>query len=139
MVNLVIRKYCCYPGKTPLASSCDRCQRAKGDPTASPTLSNPLPIRFHIDLIGPTTKKFEWAFSFLVCVCNPTRWVEVFPIRAQSASEFAGVLHGEIFWRYGASNVIVTMQFVRFTAGYNPQASGCVERQNATVIKTIKN
>ena len=76
-------------------------------------------------------------------------------MKTQSASEIARVLHDEIFCRYGASKTIVTDRGRNFlsklvnaiceiyqvarhkTASYNPQANGCVERQNATIGKTI--
>ena len=117
--------------------SCEKCQRVKQEPNASSLPLNPLPVvgpfeRLHMDLIGPLTKSDEGHSYILVCV-----------------------LHDEIFCRYGASKTIVTDRGRNFlsklvnaiceiyqvalhkTASYHPQANCCVERQNATISKTI--
>ena len=93
--------------------SCNTCQRVKRDPNATTIPLNPLPVvgpfeRLHMDIIGPLTKTSEGHVYILVCVCSFTCWVEAFPLKTQSASEIAMVLHDEIFSRYGVSKTIVT-------------------------------
>ena len=141
--------------------SCDSCQRAKHSRHQVSTPLNPLPVvdvfeRIHLDIVGPLHKTTDGFEYILVCVDSFSRWVEAFPLRTQSASEIARVLHDEIFCRYGAPLAIVTDRGQNFlsklvnaiceiynvtrhrTASYNPKANGSCERQNATLIQTLR-
>ena len=141
--------------------SCDSYQRSKHSRHQVSAPLNPLPVvnvfeRIHLDIVGllhKTTDGFEY---ILVCVDSFSRWVEVFPLRTQSASEIARVLHDEIFCRYGAPLAIVTDRGQNFlsklvnavceiynvtryrTASYNRKANGSCELQNATLIQTLR-
>ena len=141
--------------------SCDSCQRSKHSRHQVSTPLNPLPVvnvfeRVHLDIVGPLHKTTDGFEYILVCVDSFSRWVEAFPLRTQSASEIARVLHDEIFCRYGAPLAIVTDRGQNFlsklvnavceiynvtrhrTASYNPKANGSCERQNATLIQTLR-
>lgn len=141
--------------------SCDICQRAKHTTHQVSTPLNPLPVvnvfeRMHLDIIGPLHKTTDGFEYILVCVDSFSRWVEAFALTNQSAAEIARVLHNEIFCRYGAPVSIVTDRGQNFlsklinavceiynvtrhrTASYNPKANGCCERQNATIIQTLR-
>lgn len=141
--------------------SCDRCQRAKRDAHPLTTPLNPLPVvgvfvRLHLDSVGPLHTTSEGHQYILVCVDSFSRWVEAFPLKTQTATEIARVLHDEIFCWYGASVSIVTDRGRNFlsklinaiceiyrvsrhkTASYSPQGNGCVERQNANIIQTLR-
>ena len=146
---------------TDFVKSCERCQFAKKNSHPHSTPLNPLPVvkvfeRMHIDILGPLTKTVDGHEYILVCVDSFSRWVEAFPLFTQSATEIARVLHDEIFCRYGACLSLVTDRGRNFlsklinaicevykvsrhkTASYNPQANGCVERQNAVIAQILR-
>lgn len=141
--------------------SCDTCQRAKHSTHQVSTPLNPLPVvnifeRMHLDIVGPLHKTKDGFEYILVCVDSFSRWVEAFSLRTQTAAEIARILHDEIFCRYGAPISIVTDRGQNFlsklvnavceiynvrrhrTASYNPKANGSCERQNATLIQTLR-
>ena len=141
--------------------SCDRCQRAKRNNAAVPPPLHPLPVvsifgRLHMDIIGPLRKSSEGHQYILVVVDSQSRWVEAWPLKSQTATEIARLLHDEIFCRFGPAIEIVSDRGRNFlsklvqavcelyqvtrhsTSSYRPQANGCVERQNANVIQTIR-
>ena len=142
-------------------NSCDTCQRAKHSRHQVSTPLNPLPVvnvfeRIHLDIVGPLHKTNDGFEYILVCVDSFSRWVEAFPLRTQAASEIARILYDEIFCRYGAPVAIVTDRGQNFlsklvnavceiynvtrhrTASYNPKANRSCERQNATLIQTLR-
>ena len=85
-----------------------------------------------------------------------SRWVEAWPMKTQTATEIARQLHDEVFCRYGAAIEIISDKGRNFlsklvnavceiyqvnrhsTRSYRPQSNGCVERQNASVVQTIR-
>ena len=138
--------------------SCDRCQRAKRDNAAVPPPLHPLPVfgRLHMDIIGPLHKSSEGHQYILVVVDSQSRWVEAWPLKSQTATEIARLLHDEIFCRYGPAVEIISDRGRNFlsklvhavcelyhvmrhsTSSYRPSCNGCVERQNANIIQTIR-
>ena len=141
--------------------SCDRCQRAKRDNAAVPPPLQPLPVvsvfgRLHMDIIGPLHKSSEGHQFILVVVDSQSRWVEAWPLKSQAATEIARLLHDEIFCRFGPAIEIISDRGRNFlsklvqavcelyhvtrhsTSSYRPSCNGCVERQNANIIQTIR-
>ena len=82
-------------------------------PTVEPPPLQPQPVddvfgRWQVDILSgvPTTKdKYK---HILVLVDSYSKWVELFPLRTQEASEVAAVLFTEIISRYGAPRSILS-------------------------------
>ena len=89
-------------------------------------------------------------------VDSQSRWVEAWPLKSQTATEIARLLHDEIFCRFGPAIEIISDRGRNFlsklvqavcelynvtrhsTSSYRPSSNGCVERQNANIIQTIR-
>ena len=146
---------------TDFVKSCYRCQRVKRKFPATNLPLHPLPVtgvfgRLHMDIVGPIYKSFEGHEYILVVVDSFSRWVEAWPMRTQTAAEIARLLHDEVFCRYGAAIEIISNKGQNFlsklvnavceiyqvtchsTSSYRPQSIGCVERQNASIVQTIR-
>ena len=161
--QLQMKYYCpgMYSDIFNFVKSCDRCQRAKRNNAAVPPPLHPLPVvsifgRLHMDIIGPLCKSSEGHQYILVVVDSQSRWVEAWPLKTQTATEIARLLHDEIFCRFGPAIEIISDRGRNFlsklvqaicelyqvtrhsTSSYRPQANGCVERQNANIIQTIR-
>ena len=150
-----------YNDITMYVKSCDICQRTKRNPNTKVPPLNPLPVtevfsRMHVDIIGPLTKSSDGHECILVAVDSFSKWIEVFPLRTQTAEEIAKILHDEIFCRFGPPVSIVTDRGAnlmsklvsavcelyqvtrRTTSSYRPDCNGAVERQNANIGQILR-
>ena len=140
--------------------SCDTCQRVKQDQHNRPPPLTSMPVdgpfeRWHIDFLklSKTSEGFQYV---LLVVDSFTRWVEAFPMKTQDSFEVARVLFEQIFSRFGAPHKIVSdlgKQFTsnlvmalceifnvkrHFTSAYHPQSNSFCERNNRTIIQSLR-
>ena len=140
--------------------SCERCQRTKTDQHIRPPPQTPMPIdgpfeRWHMDFLKLSKTKDGNQYLLLV-VDSFTRWVEAFPMKNQESKSVAKVLFEQIFSRFGApkklvsdlgkqftSNLILSLCEIfnvkkHFTSAYHPQTNSFCERNNRTIIQSIR-
>ena len=140
--------------------SCERCQRIKTDQHIRPPPQTSMPIdgpfeRWHMDFLK--LSKTNEGYQYLLLVVDSfTRWVEAFPMKNQESKEVAKVLFAQIFSRFGAprklvsdlgkqftSNLILSLCEIfnvkkHFTSAYHPQTNSFCERNNRTIIQSIR-
>lgn len=140
--------------------SCDRCQRTKTDQHLRPPPLTSMPIdgpfeRWHMDFLKLSQTKDGHQYLLLV-VDSFTRWIEAFPMKTQDSKQVAKVLFEQVFSRYGApkkivsdlgkqftSNLILSLCEIfnvkrHFTSAYHPQTNSFCERNNRTIIQSIR-
>ena len=102
----------------------------------------------------PTTKdKYK---HILVLVDSYSKWVELFPLRTQEATEVASVLFTEIISRYGTPRAILSdrgqtfmSKLVKalselfeikrsFTSPYHPMTNGMTECKNSYILQALR-
>ena len=109
-----------------------------------------------MDIIGPLSKSSEGYQYIMVVIESQSRRVEAWPLKLQTATDIARLLHDELFCRFCPAIEIISDRGRNFlsklvqvvcelyqvtrhsTSSYRPQANGCVERQNANIIRTIR-
>ena len=138
--------------------TCEVCQQSKRAFNAKPPPLQPQPVddvfgRWQMDILSglPTTKdKYK---HILVLVDSYSKWVELFPLRTQEATEVASVLFTEIISRYGAPRAILSdrgqtfmSKLVKalselfeikrsFTSPYHPMTNGMTECKNSYILQ----
>ena len=141
--------------------TCEVCQQSKRAFNAKPPPLQPQPVddvfgRWQMDILSgvPTTKdKYK---HILVLVDSYSKWVELFPLRTQEASEVASVLFKEIISRYGAPRSILSdrgqsfmAKLVKalselfeikryFTSPYHPMTNGLTECKNTYILQALR-
>ena len=109
-----------------------------------------------MDIVGPLIKTAEGYEYILAIVDSQSRWVEAWPLRTQSATEIARILHDEVFCRFGACLEIITDRGRNFmskllnalceiyqvtrhsTSSNHPASNRTAEKQNGNIIQTIR-
>ena len=141
--------------------TCEVCQQSKRAFNAKPPPLQPQPVddvfgRWQMDILSgvPTTRdKYK---HILVLVDSYSKWVELFPLRTQEASEVASVLFKEIISRYGAPRSILSdrgqsfmAKLVKalselfeikryFTSPYHPMTNGLTECKNTYILQALR-
>ena len=141
--------------------TCEVCQQSKRAFNAKPPPLQPQPVddvfgRWQMDILSglPTTKdKFK---HILVLVDSYSKWVELFPLRTQEATEVASVLFTEIISRYGAPRAILSDRGRNFmsklvkalselfeikrhyTSPYHPMTNGMTECKNSYILQALR-
>ena len=141
--------------------TCEVCQQSKRAFNAKPPPLQPQPVddvfgRWQMDILSglPTTKdKYK---HILVLVDSYSKWVELFPLRTQEATEVASVLFTEIISRYGAPRAILSdrgqtfmSKLVKalselfeikrsFTSPYHPMTNGMTECKNSYILQALR-
>ena len=141
--------------------TCEVCQQSKRAFNAKPPPLHPQPVddvfgRWQMDILSglPTTKdKYK---HILVLVDSYSKWVELFPLRTQEATEVASVLFREIISRYGAprsilsdrgknfmSNLVKALSELfeikrHFTSPYHPMGNGLTEVKNSYILQALR-
>ena len=141
--------------------TCEVCQQSKRAFNAKPPPLQPQAVddvfgRWQMDILSglPTTKdKYK---HILVMVDSYSKWVELFPLRTQEATEVASVIFREIISRYGAMRSILSdrgRNFMsrlvqalaemfeikrHFTSPYHPMANGLTESKNSYILQALR-
>ena len=141
--------------------TCEVCQQSKRAFNAKPPPLQPQPVddvfgKWQMDILSgvPTTKdKYK---HILVLVDSYSKWVELFPLRTQEASEVASVLFMEIISRYGAPRSILSDRGQSFmaklvkalselfeikryyTSPYHPMTNGMTECKNTYILQALR-
>lgn len=141
--------------------TCEVCQQSKRAFNAKPPPLQPQAVddvfgRWQMDILSglPTTKdKYK---HILVMVDSYSKWVELFPLRTQEATEVASVIFREIISRYGAMRSILSdraRNFMsklvqalaelfdikrHFTSPYHPMTNGLTESKNSYILQALR-
>ena len=140
---------------------CEVCQQSKRAFNAKPPPLQPQAVddvfgRWQMDILSglPTTKdKYK---HILVMVDSYSKWVELFPLRTQEATEVASVIFREVISRYGAMRSILSDRGQNFmsrlvqalaemfdikryyTSPYHPMTNGLTESKNSYILQALR-
>ena len=141
--------------------TCEVCQQSKRAFNAKPPPLQPQAVddvfgRWQMDILSglPTTKdKYK---HILVMVDSYSKWVELFPLRTQEATEVATVIFREVISRYGAMRSILSDRGQNFmsrlvqalaemfdikryyTSPYHPMTNGLTESKNSYILQALR-
>ena len=141
--------------------TCEVCQQSKRAFNAKPPPLQPQAVddvfgRWQMDILSglPTTKdKYK---HILVMVDSYSKWVELFPLRTQEATEVATVIFREVISRYGAMRSILSDRGQNFmsklvqalaemfdikryyTSPYHPMTNGLIESKNSYILQALR-
>ena len=141
--------------------TCEVCQQSKRAFNAKPPPLQPQAVddvfgRWQMDILSglPTTKdKYK---HILVMVDSYSKWVELFPLRTQEATEVATVIFREVISRYGAMRSILSDRGQNFmsrlvqalaemfdikryyTSPYHPMTNGLTESKNTYILQALR-
>ena len=138
--------------------ACARSYRARGYRNAllQETSAAAAFQRMHADILGPLATSEKGYKYVLVMVDSFTRWVELTPLKNQTASTVATCIYNGWICRHGVPREIVTDKGTNFlaqivkelaeslriqritTSSYHPQANGLCERRNAVIVGALK-
>jgi len=146
-----VEKYC---------KNCDVCQkRSKVQPEArAPLKSNNvgLPLeKVGLDILGPLPMSYAGHKYVLGITDYFTKWVELYPMKDQTAQTIATIFVNEFISRYGLVRQIITDQGRQFesslfqeicrildidkvrTSAFRPSSNGQIERINRTILDML--
>ena len=141
--------------------SCESCARAD----KQKTLRNaPLQIaqmhgmleKMHADIVGPLVETEAGYKYILTMVDQFSRWVEVIPLKSQTAIDVAEAIFDGWICRFGVPKIITTDRGRNFMSGvveylndkynikhittssFTPKANGVNERRNAIIVNSLR-
>ena len=143
------------------------CRQCQGCSTGKVTIQEktavePIPLpnsafqHVHVDLVGPLPTSEEGFTHLLTAVDRNTRWPEVIPLRATTATAVADTFASEWVARYGVPLQVTTDQGTQFTSAtwkslckslgmkhvttsaYHPQSNGLVERFHRQLKEALR-
>ena len=142
-------------------ASCTNCTRAdrskqrKNAPLQRVKVAGPF-LQVHADIIGPFPEA-EGGYKYVLSMVDQfTRWVELVPLKTQTAVVVANAIYEQWVTRYGTPAVLVSDRGTNFlsallsylckvlgvdrikTSSFNPKSNGVNERRNKIVVDTLR-
>ena len=142
-------------------ASCTNCTKAdkskqrRNAPLQKVKVAGPF-LQLHCDILGPFPEG-EGGYKYVLTMVDQfTRWVELIPLKTQTAMAVANAVYEEWITRYGTPAVLVSDRGTNFlssllsylckmlgvdritTSSFNPKSNGVNECRNKIIVDTLR-